>query len=90
MIEAIIAAVSAVLVAVISAGAAIYTKVRTLDNNNTEQHAQNLARLERIERAIDNVADDVVEVKDRQMEHLQWHLDQEADKVVDLPVRRQA
>jgi len=80
--------VGVLVTAVVSGGVLVY--VKRLDKNNTAQHDTNLGRLERIETAVDNVADDVVEIKDRQLEHLQWHLEQEADKVVELQVRRQA
>lgn len=40
---------------------------------NTDQHAANLRRLEDISERIGEVRDDVKEVRRRQDDHLEWH-----------------
>jgi uncharacterized membrane-anchored protein YhcB (DUF1043 family) len=44
--------------------------LRRLDRNNTDQHANSMRVLERIETKVDGVKEDL-------KDHIEWHLDQQ-------------
>lgn len=46
--------------------------LRRLDRNNTDQHANSMRVLERIETKVDGVKEDL-------KDHIEWHLDQQND-----------